>query len=113
MYIHRGSVDIWRENILEYLEIGVLDFKTIEQFLEEIKEEFGGKYKKSRKVVQLKQLEQGQQTMDKYIQLFKQAARGSGYGERPLVEEFKRGVNSIIVRECGQTLDQGQGQDLR
>ena len=51
MYIHRGSVDIWKENILEYLEIEVLDFKTIEQFLEEIKEEFGGKDKKSRKVV--------------------------------------------------------------
>jgi len=36
--------------------------------------------------------------MDEYIQLFKQAARGSGYGERPLVEEFKRGVNRRIRR---------------
>ena len=36
--------------------------------------------------------------MDEYIQLFKQAARDSGYGERPLVEEFKRGVNRRIRR---------------
>jgi len=46
----------------------------------------------------LKQLEQGQQTIDEYIQLFKQAVRGSGYGERPLVEEFKRGMNRRIRR---------------
>jgi len=51
MYIHRGSVYIWKKNILEYLETGVLDFKTVEQFLKEIKEKFGGKDKKSRKVV--------------------------------------------------------------
>ena len=88
MYMYRCSVYIWKENILEYLETGVLDFKIVEQFLKEIKKKFEGKDKKSRKVVQLKQFEQDQQTMDEYIQLFKQATRDSRYRERLLVEEL-------------------------
>ena len=34
--------------------------------------------------------------MEEFIQEFKRAARGSGYKERPLVEEFKRGINGTI-----------------
>ena len=34
--------------------------------------------------------------MEEFIQEFKRAARGSGYKERPLVEEFKRGINRTI-----------------
>ena len=37
--------------------------------------------------------------MEEYIQEFKRAARGSGYEERPLVEEFKRGMNGRIRRK--------------
>ena len=33
------------------------------------------------------------------MQEFKWAARGSGYEERPLVEEFKRGMNGGIRRK--------------
>ena len=96
--MYKCSVYIWKENIFEYLETGVLDFKIVEQFLKEIKKEFGGKDKKSSKVVQLKQFKQDQQTMDEYIQLFKQATRDSRYRERLLVEEFKKEMNRRIRR---------------
>ena len=33
------------------------------------------------------------------MQEFKRTARGSGYEERPLVEEFKRGMNGGIRRK--------------
>ena len=37
--------------------------------------------------------------MEEYVQEFKRAARGSGYEGRPLVEEFKRGMNGGIRRK--------------
>ena len=37
--------------------------------------------------------------MEEFIQEFRRAARGSGYEERPLVEEFKREMNGAIRRK--------------
>ena len=37
--------------------------------------------------------------MEEFAQEFKRAARGSGYEGRPLVEEFKRGINGGIRRK--------------
>jgi len=37
--------------------------------------------------------------MEEFVQEFKWAARGSGYERRPLVEEFKRGMNGGIRRK--------------
>ena len=37
--------------------------------------------------------------MEEFIQEFRRAARGSGYEERPLVEEFKREMNGTIRRK--------------
>jgi len=42
---------------------------------------------------------QGGRTMEEFIQEFKRTARGSGYEGRPLVEEFKRGMNGGIRRK--------------
>jgi len=44
---------------LEDLEIEVLEFEMVGEFLEEIKKEFGGEDKESKKVVELKVFEQG------------------------------------------------------
>jgi len=51
------------------------------------------------KVVELRKLEQGERTMEEFVQEFKRAARGSGYKGRPLVEEFKREINGGIRRK--------------
>ena len=37
--------------------------------------------------------------MEKFVQKFKRAVRRSRYKERLLVEEFKRGINSMIRRK--------------
>ena len=37
--------------------------------------------------------------MEEFIQEFRRVARGSGYKERPLVEEFNRGINKAIRRK--------------
>jgi len=37
--------------------------------------------------------------MEEFVQKFQRAARGSGYEERPLTEEFKRGMSGAIRRK--------------
>jgi len=42
-----------------------------------------------RKIEQLRTIEQGGRTCNKYVQEFKKVARGSSYERRPLIKEFK------------------------
>ena len=84
-----GSADIWKENVLEELETGEIEFENVEEFLAEIRREFGGGDEESVKVAELKKIEQGGRMMEEFVQDFKRTARGSGYEKRPLVEEFK------------------------
>jgi len=51
------------------------------------------------KAVELKKLEQGGRTMEEFVQEFKRDTKKSGYKERPLVEEFKRGMSGVIRRK--------------
>jgi len=44
--------------------------------------------------------------MEEFVQEFKRAARGSGYEGRPLVEEFKRGMNRTIRRKLMEAENQ-------
>ena len=81
--------------MLEELEAGELEFETVGEFLAEIKKEFGGE-EKLVKVAELRKLEQGGKTIEEFIQKFKRVARESRYKRRPLVEEFKRGMNRMI-----------------
>jgi len=34
-YVQGGVADIWKENVLEELEVGELEFETVEEFLAE------------------------------------------------------------------------------
>ena len=87
-----------RENILEDLKAGLLEYEIVEEFLTEIRKEFGRGDKKSDKVAELKRLEQEEKTMEEFMQEFRRAARGSRYERRPLVEEFKKRINAIICQ---------------
>jgi len=51
------------------------------------------------KVVELRKLEQERRMIEEFVQEFKGVARSSGYEGRPLVEEFKRGMNRVIRRK--------------
>ena len=68
-----------------------------------LKREFGGEDEEAVKVAELRKLEQRERTMEEFVQEFKRAVKGSGYERRPLIEEFKRGMNGIIRRKLMET----------
>jgi len=105
-YVQEGAVDVWKENILEDLEVGEVEYESAGEFLTEIKKEFGGGDEESVKVAELKRMEQGGQNMEEFVQDFKRVARGSGYEGRPLIEEFKRGMNRAIRRKLMEAENQ-------
>jgi len=80
-YVQGGSADVWKENIMEELEAGEIEYETVEEFLSSLKKEFGGGEEKSVKVVELRKLEQGGRTIEEFVQEFKRAARESGHEE--------------------------------
>jgi len=88
-HVQGGSADVWKENVLEELESGEMEYETAEEFLIVLKKEFGGGEEEAVKVAELRKLEQGGKSMEEFVQEFKRAVRGSGYKGRPLVEEFK------------------------
>jgi len=98
-YVQEGSADIWKENVMEELEAGEVEYESVEEFLTSLRKEFGGGEEESVKAAELRKLEQGGRTMEEFVQEFKRAARGSGYEGRLLVEEFKRGMNRGIQRK--------------
>jgi len=84
---------------MKELESGEVEYKSAEEFLTSLKRKFGGEEEELVKVVELRKLEQGGKTMEEFVQEFKRAVRESGYEGRPLVEEFKRGMNRGIKRK--------------
>ena len=97
-YVQGGAVDIWKENVLEDLEAG--------EFLIEIKKEFRGEDKESVRVAKLKRIEQGNWSMEEFVQDFKRVVRSSGYEGQLLIEEFKRGMNGAITRKLMEVKNQ-------
>jgi len=100
--VQGGVAEIWKDNVLDEITKGASLVNTVEELFTKIWQEFGEFDKESRKVDELRLLEQGSKTVDEYVQEFKRAARGSGYEERALVEEFKRGLNGTIRRRLAE-----------
>jgi len=98
-YVQGGSADVWKENVMEELEAGEMEYETVEEFFTSLRKEFGGGEEESVKAAELRKMDQGGRTMEEFVQEFKRAARGSGYEGRPLMEEFKRGINGGIRRK--------------
>jgi len=98
-YVQGGSADVWKENIIEELEAEEIEYESAEEFLTSLRKKFRREEEESVKVGKLRKLEQGGRTMEEFVQEFKRAARGSGYKGRPLVEEFKKGMNRGIRRK--------------
>ena len=84
---------------MDELESGEVEYESVEEFLSCLKKKFGGGEEESVKAAELRKLEQEGKTMEEFVQEFKRAARRSGYEARPLVEEFKQGMNSGIQRK--------------
>ena len=68
LYIQKRSADVWKENTLEDLKAGLLEYEIAGEFLANIKKEFGKEDKEGVKVVELKRLEQRSKMMKEFVQ---------------------------------------------
>ena len=98
-YVQGGIAEVWKDNLLDELAKGESEVESAEQLFTKIKNNFGETSEEERKIEQLRTIEQGGRTCNKYVQEFKKVARGSGYKRRPLIKEFKRGLNGSIRRK--------------
>jgi len=101
-YVQRGIVEVWKDNLLDELAKGKLEVESVEQLFTKIRNDFGETSEEKRKIEQLRTIEQGGRTCNKYVQEFKKVARGSSYEGRPLIKEFKRGLNRSIRRKLAE-----------
>ena len=88
--------------MLDELAKGKSEVESVEQLFTKIRNNFGETLKEERKIEQLRTIKQGGRTCNEYIQEFKKVARGSGYEKRPLIKEFKRGLNRSIRRKLAE-----------
>jgi len=101
-YVQEGVAEAWKNNLLDKLAKGESEVDTVEKLFTKIKNDFGETSEEERKIKQLWTIEQEERTWNKSVQEFKKVARGSGYTGRPLIEEFKRGLNRAIRRKLAE-----------
>ena len=101
-YVQGGIAEVWKKNVLEERRQGISAVETVEELFTKMREEFGEFDKESRKIDELRLLEQGGWTCDEYVQIFKKTSRGSSYEGQPLIEEFKRRLNRNIRRRLAE-----------
>jgi len=101
-YVQRGVAEAWKDNLLDELAKGESEVESAEQLFTKIRNDFGETSEEERKIEQLRTIEQAGRTCDEYVQEFKKVTRGSGYERRPLIEEFKRGLNGAIRRKLAE-----------
>ena len=66
-YVQGGSADMWKKNIMDKLESGEVEYKSVEEFLTCLKKEFGREEEKSVKAAELRKMEQGGKMMEEYV----------------------------------------------
>jgi len=88
--------------LLDKLAKGESEVELAEQLFTKIRDNFGETLEEERKIEQLRTTEQEGRTCNEYVQEFKKVARVSGYEGRPLIKEFKRGLNGSIRRKLAE-----------
>jgi len=53
-YVQGGSADIWKENVMEELEAGEMEYESIEEFFTSMKKEFRGGEEEATKAAELR-----------------------------------------------------------
>jgi len=56
-YVQEESADMWKENVLEDLEVEILEYVIVGEFLANLKKKFGGGDDETIMVVELKRIE--------------------------------------------------------
>jgi len=101
-YVQREIVEAWKDNLLDELAKRESEVESEEQLFTKIRNDFGETSEEERKIEQLRTIEQGGRIYDEYVQKFKKIARGNSYEGRPLIKEFKRGLNRSIRRKLAE-----------
>ena len=101
-YVQGGIAEVWKDNLLDELAKGESEVESAEQLFAKIRNDFRETLEEERKIEQLRTIEQGERTCNEYIQEFKKVAKGSSYEGRPLIKEFKRGLNRAIRRKLAE-----------
>jgi len=101
-YVQGEVAEVWKDNLLDELSKGELEVEIVEELFKKMRNEFRETGEEEKKVEQLRTIEQGGRTYNKYVQEFKKIARGSGYEGWPLIEEFKRGLNGEIRKKLAE-----------
>ena len=58
---------MWKENIMEELESGEVEYESVEEFLISLKKEFGEGEEEAVKVAELRKLEQGGRMIEEFV----------------------------------------------
>ena len=101
-YVQGEVAEVWKDNLLDELSKGESEVEIVEELFKKMRNEFRETGEEEKKVEQLRTIEQGGRTYNKYVQEFKKIARGSGYEGWPLIEEFKRGLNGEIRKKLAE-----------
>jgi len=67
LYVQRRSANIWKEKVLEDLEIGVLEYTIVRKFLVDLKKQFDRRDNKTTKVAKLIKIEQRSRTIEEFV----------------------------------------------
>jgi len=70
-YVQEGVAEVWKNNLLDKLSKRELGIETVEELFTKIRNKFRETAKEKQKIEQLRTIEQGEKTYDKYIQEFK------------------------------------------
>ena len=101
-YVQGGIAEAWKDNLLDELAKGESEVESAEQLFTKIRNDLGETLEEERKIEQLRTIKQGGRTCNEYMQEFKKVVRGSSYEGRPLIKEFKRGLNRAIRRKLAK-----------
>ena len=58
---------MWKENLLEDLKVRVLEYKTVGEFLADLRKDFKEEEEKTVKTAELRRLEQRGKTMKEFV----------------------------------------------
>jgi len=66
-YVQGGIAEAWKDNLLDELAKGESEVESAEQLFTKIRNNFGETSEKERKIEQLRTIEQGGRTCNKYV----------------------------------------------
>jgi len=79
LYMQGEVAEAWKDNLLDKLAKGKSEVELAEQLFSKIRNDFRETSEEERKIEQLRTIEQGGRTCNKYVQEFKKVAKESSY----------------------------------